>query len=74
MFLYTDDYYFLAELHHELSYGMATTLEEIWDKQQKGLPILPLLNTGQWQVIYANEWKFEYNVYERSENKTSCGS
>jgi hypothetical protein len=52
---------------------MATTLEEIWDKQQKGLPILPLLKTGHWQVIYADQWIFQYDVYQRWENKTSCG-
>ena len=51
---------------------MALTLEEIWDKQTKGRPILPLRSTGRWEVIYADGWMFEYNEFERSHQKTPC--
>lgn len=68
----TEDYYFLSDLHHHIYYGMALTLEEIWDKQTRGHPILPLRSTGRWDVIYADGWMFEYSAFERSHNKTSC--
>ena len=61
-------------MHHQIFYGMGLVLAEIWDKQAKGLPILPLENTGKWEVIYADEWRFKApNGYERSKDKKSCG-
>jgi len=68
-----EDHYFRLEMHHEIFYGMVLVLSEIWDKQAKGLPILPLENTGKWEVVYADGWRFAYEGYERSESKKSCG-
>lgn len=69
----TEDHYFRLEMHHNMYYGMATILEEIWDKQEKGLPILPVKNTGLWEVVYADGWIFEYEGYKRSAIKMKCG-
>lgn len=71
-FFGTEDHYFRLDMHHQIYHGMVTTLEEIWDKQAAGEPILPLHNTGMWQVIYADGWKFEYDGYERTHEKKSC--
>lgn len=69
-----EDHNFRLEMHHQIFYGMGLVLAEIWDKQAKGLPILPLENTGKWEVIYADEWRFKApNGYERSKDKKSCG-
>lgn len=69
-----EDHYFMLDMHHRVFYGMAMILDEIWDKQAKGLPILPLHNTGKWEMIYANGWMFEYQGYERSHNKCSIAN
>jgi len=68
-----EDHYFRLEMHHQIFYGMGLVLAEIWEKQAKGLPILPLKNTGKWEVIYADGWRFKYDEYERSPDKKSCG-
>lgn len=60
-------------MHHQIFYGMGLVLAEIWDKQAKGLPILPLKNTGKWEVIFADGWRFKHENYEREKNKKSCG-
>ena len=69
---FSEDHYFRLDMHHQIYYGMATTLEEIWDKQERGVPILPLHNTGRWEVVYAGDWKFEYDGYQRTHEKKSC--
>mmetsp|Transcript_462 Transcript_462/g.681 ORF Transcript_462/g.681 Transcript_462/m.681 type:complete len:503 (-) Transcript_462:38-1546(-) len=68
-----EDHYFRLEMHHQIFYGMGLVLAEIWDKQAKGLPILPLKNAGKWEVVYADGWRYKYDEYERSKNKKSCG-
>jgi hypothetical protein len=61
-------------MHHQIFYGMGLLLSEIWEKQEKGLPILPLENTGKWELVYADAWRFEsQDGYERSKEKESCG-
>lgn len=68
-----EDHYFRLDMHHQIYYGMASTLEEIWDKQAKGEPIFPLTRTGAWEVIYADQgWKYQYEGYERPTQGKSC--
>jgi hypothetical protein len=67
-----EDYDFRIEMHDRLFRGMVDTLEEVWQKQESGKPILPLTNTGKWEVIYANGWKYTYKGYKRSKNKRTC--
>ena len=69
-----ENHYFMLDMHHQVFYGMAMILDEIWNKQAKGLAILPLHNMGKWEMIYANAWMFEYEGYERSHNKCSTAS
>lgn len=69
----SEDHYFRLDMHHQIFYGMGLVLSEIWDKQAKGLPILPLKNAGKWEVVYADGWRFKYDEYERSKDKKSCG-
>lgn len=52
---------------------MGKVLTEIWDKQTRGLPILPLIDTDhQWQVVVAGgDWKYSYEGYERQPPRSS---
>lgn len=68
-----EDYYFLLEKNHELYYGMALTLHEVWEKQSRGEDILPLEETGKWQLVYAGDvWKYGYMDYQRSKRIATC--
>jgi hypothetical protein len=67
-----EDYKFRVEMHDALFGGMVSTLEEIWHKQEAGEPVLPLENTGGWEIIYGDGWRFKYEGYERSKNKAGC--
>ena len=67
-----EDYDFRIEMHDRLFRGIVDTLEEVWQKQEAGKPLIPLENTGDWEVIYANGWQYKYEGYKRSENKAGC--
>jgi hypothetical protein len=67
-----EDYYFRLEMHGSLFNGMTDIMEEIWHKQERGLPIMPLQNLGNWQILYGDGLIYRYDGYRRSENKASC--
>ena len=67
-----EDYNFRVDMHNQLFSGVVDTLEEIWIKQEEGNPVLPLENTGGWEIIYGDGWRFKYEGYERSKNKAGC--
>jgi hypothetical protein len=67
-----EDYYFRLEMHGSLFNGMTDIMEEIWHKQEQGLPIMPLQNVGNWQILYGDGLIYRYHGYRRSENKASC--
>jgi hypothetical protein len=69
-----EDYYFRLEMHASLFNGMVDTLTEIIDKQEHGQPVLPLQQSGNWEIIYADGYVYEYRGYERSKNKASCNT
>jgi hypothetical protein len=59
-------------MHGSLFNGMTDIMEEIWHKQEQGLPVMPLQNVGNWQVLYGDGLIYRYKGYQRSENKASC--
>mmetsp|Transcript_8243 Transcript_8243/g.9134 ORF Transcript_8243/g.9134 Transcript_8243/m.9134 type:complete len:577 (+) Transcript_8243:99-1829(+) len=67
-----EDYYFRLEMHASLFNGMVDILEEVGHKQELGIPLLPLENSGNWEVIYADGKVYYYDGYERSNQKDSC--
>ena len=67
-----EDYDFRVDMHNRLFRGMVDTIEEIWRKQEDGKPVLPMENTGEWEVIYADGWQYSYEGYERSKDKKGC--
>lgn len=67
-----EDYKMRVEMHDKLFGGMVDTLEEVWQKQEAGEPLLPLENTGGWEIIYGDGWRYRYEGYERSKDKAGC--
>jgi hypothetical protein len=66
------DYYFLLEKSHQMFYGAYLTLIEIWNKQQAGMEILPLENTGMWELIVADPWSYVNEGYKRRKKPRTC--
>jgi hypothetical protein len=67
-----EDYKMRVEMHDKLFSGIVDTLEEISRKQEAGESVLPLENTGGWEIIYGDGWRYHYEGYERSKNKSGC--
>jgi hypothetical protein len=69
-----EDYHFRVEMHDQLFSGMVDIMQEIWQKQEAGEPVLPFENPGKWEVIYADGWQYTFEGYKRSKNKKQCGA
>jgi hypothetical protein len=67
-----EDYHFRVQMHDQLFSGMVDMIEDVWQKQEAGEPVLPFTNSGKWELIYADEWRYMYKGYERSKNKKQC--
>jgi len=65
---------FLADVFNRLFHGVVDALEEIWHKQEDRKHVMPLHDTGEWEVIYADGSRFAYEGYERSKAKKGCGT
>ena len=46
-------------------------VEEVQRKQSQGQPILPLEETGKWELIYTDEERFQYD-FPRTKTKAGC--
>jgi hypothetical protein len=69
-----EDYHFRVEMHDQLFSGVVGMIEEVWQKQEAGVPVLPFDSSGKWEVIYADGWQYAYEGYERSKNRKQCGT
>lgn len=69
-----EDFDFRITMHARLFRGIVDTMEEIWKKQEEGKPVLPLINTGEWEVIYGDGWRYNNKGYERSKAKKGCSA
>lgn len=61
-------------MHADLFHSMIDTVEEIQLKQEK-IPfanLLPLKNLGGWEVVYAGDWQYKYEGYQRPTEKAKC--
>ncbi len=70
-----EDFPFQVDLHDALFTQMIDATEEIWERQEKGLPVTnkDLVNYGEYQIVYNDGWIYEYVAYQRSKNKPGCG-
>jgi hypothetical protein len=63
-----------VELLGELFRPMVDLVEEIHLKQEADpqANILPLKGLGEWEIVYAGDWQYTYEGYERSLSKKGC--
>lgn len=71
-----EDHQFRVEMHNAIFTEMISATEEIWDRQEAGLPLRngDLRNHGDYEIVYNNGWMYEYEGYKRSKNKKSCST
>mmetsp|Transcript_4364 Transcript_4364/g.7314 ORF Transcript_4364/g.7314 Transcript_4364/m.7314 type:complete len:495 (+) Transcript_4364:64-1548(+) len=69
-----EDHQFRVDMHNSLFSGMIDAAEEIWERQERGLPTdnKSLENLGGYEVVYNDGWMFEYDGYSRSKDKKGC--
>ena len=69
-----EDHQFRVEMHNSLFTSMITVTEEIWERQERGLPTdcSSIKNVGPLQCVYNDDWMFKYEGYVRSKNKRGC--
>jgi len=67
-----EDFQFRIDMHNSLFTGMIDVVEEIQESQERNDPIMELKNMGNWEVVYADGWQFEYPGYQRAKDKKGC--
>jgi Tubulin-tyrosine ligase family len=69
-----EDYQFRIEMHNSLFTEMIALTEEIWERQERGLPTdnASVKNVGGYEFVYNDGWMFEYEGYVRSKHKKGC--
>lgn len=69
-----EDHQFRVEMHNSMFTGMIALTEEVWERQERGLPTdnNSLKNVGNYEFVYNDGWMFEYEGYVRSKNKKGC--
>ncbi len=69
-----EDFRFRVDLHDALFTQMIDATEEIWERQEKGLPVNnnDLVNHGDYEIVYNDGWIYEYKEYHRSKDKGGC--
>ncbi|KAG7365593.1 tubulin-tyrosine ligase family protein [Nitzschia inconspicua] len=59
-----EDHYFRIDLHASMFQGMISMLEEVWEKQENEEMVLPLKRQGNWEIVYGDGLRFQYNGYD----------
>jgi hypothetical protein len=69
-----DTHDFRVDLYRRMLRPMINIVEEIAIKQEKDAQanLLPLKSLGEWEVVYAGDWRYRFEGYERSKNKKGC--
>jgi hypothetical protein len=69
-----EDHQFRVDMHNSLFSEMIDATEEIWERQERGLPTdnSNLENLGGYETVYNDGWMFEYDGYSRSKDKKGC--
>ena len=69
-----EDHQFRVEMHNSLFTEMIVLTEEVWERQERGLPTDngSLKNVGGYEFVYNDGWMFEYEGYVRSKHKRGC--
>jgi hypothetical protein len=69
-----EDFQFRVDMHNSLFTEMIDATEEIWERQERGLPTdnKSLENLGGYEIVYNDGWMYEYEGYVRSKDKKGC--
>jgi len=67
-----EDHQFRVDMHNALFSQMIEATDEIWERQEQGIGLQNLQNTGGYEVVYNDGWMYEYEGYERNANKKGC--
>jgi hypothetical protein len=47
-------------------------VEEVMQKQEDGVPLFPLENIGKFELIYTEDYKFEYDFQHKPQQRGPC--
>ena len=69
-----EEWDFRVEMHADLLRSMIDTVEEIQLKQEADpkANLLPLTKLGNWEIVYAGDWQYHYEGYQRPVEKSKC--
>jgi len=69
-----EDHQFRVDMHNALFSEMIEATEEVWERQEQGIGLQNLQNTGGYEVVYNDGWMYDYEGYTRDEesNKKGC--
>ena len=61
-----------TELYNRLLPSTVDILDEIFDKQAKGQPLLPMQNTGDFELIYTDDFHYQYDFPSKKIKRGPC--
>mmetsp|Transcript_11394 Transcript_11394/g.32243 ORF Transcript_11394/g.32243 Transcript_11394/m.32243 type:complete len:400 (+) Transcript_11394:739-1938(+) len=67
-----EDWQFRIDMHNSIFGSMGNVVEEVVDRQERGLTLDHLESLGAYEVVYNDGWMYKYQGYERSQNKKGC--
>ena len=67
-----EDWQFRVEMHNSIFGSMGNIVEEVAERQEKGLALNNLERLGGYELIYSDGWMYKYDGYKRSQNKKGC--
>jgi hypothetical protein len=72
--IHGEQFDYRIDMFRELFRPMVEIVKEIHLKQETDghANILPLQSLGGWEIVYAGDWQYSYDGYERPGNEKEC--
>ena len=67
-----EDWQFRIDMHNSIFGSMGNLVEEVADRQEKGLTLDNLEQLGGYELVYNDGWLYKYDGYERTQDKKGC--
>lgn len=61
-----------SAVYEQLLPSMIDIVSQIIDKQQSGLPIFPMTNTGNYELVYTDDYQFAYDFQHKPQQRGPC--